>query len=127
MVRGMPAPGLVKADEARVRYETLDRGFKVGVLIDAVSHDSPLLLGLEWIRAGTEPVSWTADERTHEVYYVVRGQLKVSWTDAESVTMGPDDSFYFPPGREYTVENAAIDDVFLVWSVVPSPGFVEDS
>ena len=54
-------------------------------------------------------------------------ELKVSWTDAESVTMGPDDSFYFPPGREYTVENAAIDDVFLVWSVVPSPGFVEDS
>jgi mannose-6-phosphate isomerase-like protein (cupin superfamily) len=108
------------------RIETKDEGFKVAVLIDAESHDSPLLLGLEWIKAGTERVSWTADERTHEVYHLLRGRLKVRWGERETVTMEPDDSFYFPPGRRYTVEAVGEEDVFLVWSVVPSPGFVGD-
>jgi mannose-6-phosphate isomerase-like protein (cupin superfamily) len=123
MVSRSGAPGLVKPAEARVRYETEDEGFKVGVLIDAHSHDSPLLLGLEWIRAGTEPVSWTADEQTHEVYHLLRGRLRVEWEHGETATMEPEDSFYFPPDRTYTVEPVGDDDVFLVWSVVPSPGY----
>lgn len=119
-------PSAVKPEEARVRYETADNGFKVAVLIDAHSHDSPLLLGLEWIKPGTEPVSWTADDVSHEVYYISQGRLKVSSSEAPSVVLEPEDSFYFPPDHTYTIENIGDEDVFLVWSIVPSPGHAEN-
>jgi mannose-6-phosphate isomerase-like protein (cupin superfamily) len=113
----------VTLDQARISYDTEDQGFKVGILIDAGSHDSPLLLGLEWIKRGTEPVSWTADEKSHEVHFIVQGHLKISSSDGASAVLDPQDSYYFPPGRTYTVENAGDEDVFLVWSITPSPGY----
>jgi mannose-6-phosphate isomerase-like protein (cupin superfamily) len=119
----MSAPGRVRLEAARRRRETADGGFEIGVLIDAESHGSPLLLGLEWIRPGTEPVSWSADAETHETYYVQSGRVRIAW-DGEApgeATLGPTDSFYFPPGRTYTAEALGEEGVFVIWSLVPSP------
>lgn len=117
------APGRVPPEQIRMRSETADDGFRVGVAIDAASHGTPLLLGLAWIRPGTERVSWHADADTHETYYIQQGRLLVAW-DGENegeTEIGPGDSFYFPPGRVYSVENVGDDEVSLVWNVIPSP------
>lgn len=117
-------PGKVAPGEARVREETQDGGFRVGVVIDRASHGSPLLQGLEWIEPGTEPVSWEADAKTHETYYVVRGRVRISWrspSDSGSAELVSEDSFYFPPGRRYTAENSGAGQAFIVWALTPSP------
>jgi mannose-6-phosphate isomerase-like protein (cupin superfamily) len=125
-VSGGPAPappGPVEAAGARRRVETADGGFEIGIVIDAASHGSPLLLGLEWIQPGTESSSWTADAETHETYYVERGRLLVTWDGAESgeAVLGPTDCFYFPPGHTYSAENVGEEEVLVIWSLVPSP------
>jgi mannose-6-phosphate isomerase-like protein (cupin superfamily) len=117
------APGTVKADAARRRVETADGGFEIGIVIDAASHGSPLLLGLEWIKPGTEVSSWTADAETHETYYVERGRLRVTWDGPErgEAMLEPSDCFYFPPGHTYSAENVGEDEVLVIWSLYPSP------
>jgi hypothetical protein len=116
-------PARVSRNAARIREETSDGGFKVGVVIDRSSHDSPLLLGLEWIEPGTEPVSWDADEDTYETYYVVQGCVRLSWDGPEpgAAELEAEDSFYFPPARRYTAENIGEDQAFIVWGLTPSP------
>lgn len=121
-------PDLVTPDRLRVRSETVDGGLKVGVAIDASSHGSEMIFGVAWVRPGTETVSWKADEKTHEAYYVVSGSLRVGWSGPEAgmSTFGAQDCFYFPPGRTYTIENAGDDDAFFVWGmtgpdVLPRP------
>jgi mannose-6-phosphate isomerase-like protein (cupin superfamily) len=120
---GLVRPAKVALKDARVREETEDGGFKVGIVIDRVSHGSPLLLGLEWIEPGTEAVSWHANENTHETYYVVRGQVQVSWDgrDAGTEVVRAEDSFYFPPGRRYTAETIGDEQAFIIWALTPSP------
>ncbi len=117
------APARVLPSEIRMRTETDDGGFKVGVVIDKQSHGSPLLLGLEWIKPGTEKVSWQAPADAHEVYYVQQGRVLVGW-DGESageVEVSAGESFYFPPALTYSLENLGNEEVFIVWSIVPSP------
>jgi mannose-6-phosphate isomerase-like protein (cupin superfamily) len=116
-------PGPVAPDAIRRHFETDDGGFEVGIVIDAKSHRSPLLLGLEWVRVGTEPVSWAADQATHETYYLQQGQLRVDWEGDHNGTaeLRRGDSFYFPPSHRYTIVNTGDEDVFLIWSLYPSP------
>ena len=125
MISGLvpAAPGPVAAASARRRVETADGGFEIGIVIDAASHGSPLLLGLEWIQPGTEISSWTADAETHETYYVERGRLRVTWEgDATGeAVLDPTDCFYFPPGHTYSAENVGEEAVLVIWSLVPSP------
>ena len=106
-----------------VNVETEDGRFRTAVLVDAARGGSPLLLGACWIDPGAPVVSWTADEHTHETYYVVAGRLRVSWTDADAdaVELSPEDGFYFPPGRTYSLENVGEETVFLVYGMTPSP------
>lgn len=116
-------PSPVAVAEARRRVETADGGFEIGVVIDAESHGSPLLLGLEWIQPGTEVSTWTADSETHETYYVQRGRLRIRWDGAAAgeAMLGPTDCFYFPPGGTYEAENVGEEEVLVIWSLVPSP------
>jgi mannose-6-phosphate isomerase-like protein (cupin superfamily) len=114
-------PSVVKPDEARVHAETSDNGCRVGVLVDAESHGSAMLHGLEWIDVGSKPVTWTADDETHEVYYLISGRLRVSWHGG-TADLEPGDSMYLPPDRTYMATNVGQEQVFLVWSAVPAPG-----
>lgn len=117
------SPSRIEPGRFRTHFATADRGLEVSVAVDASSHDSPVQLGLTRIQPGTEQDSWEADDATHEVYYVISGSVKLGWSGPDSgesvVTAG--ECFYFPPGRAYTIENAGIDEVFLVWVVSPSP------
>ena len=123
MTSSEPSPAKVSIDAARRRQETADGGFEIGVLIDVDSHGSEVLLGVETIAPGTEPVSWTADEKSHEVYYVQSGSVRIRWDGAQpgEEVLGPTDSFYFPPGLTYEAVNVGQDAVEIVWSLTPSP------
>ncbi len=116
------APSLVPSSGVRRRTETADGGFEVGIAIDAASHGSDVLLGLQWVAPGTEPVSWPAGDSTHEVYHVVEGTLRLSWSGAEdgAADVSAGDSFFFPPSHRYTVENTGERPAFVVWAMTPS-------
>jgi mannose-6-phosphate isomerase-like protein (cupin superfamily) len=116
-------PGRVAAEEVNLRTDTADGGFTVGVAIDRKAHDSELWFGVGWLEPGTEPVSWSADNRTFEAYYVFSGSLKVDWSGPTIGTeiIGSEDCFYFAPDHTYTIENAGSEKVFIVWTVTPSP------
>jgi mannose-6-phosphate isomerase-like protein (cupin superfamily) len=122
MDEGARRPSRVGRDHVRMRSVAANDGFRIGTLIDATSHDSPLLLGLAWIEPGTDPVWWSANDETHEAYYVLAGRLKVMWEgdDPGESVLEPEDSFYFPPGRRYGVENAGAAQGFIVWALTPS-------
>lgn len=117
-------PSRIPSTGVRRRVETADGGFEVGIAVDAASHGSEVLLGLQWVAPGTEPVSWIASGATHEVYYVVSGRLSVAWSGpAEgSATVAAEDSFFFPPGHEYVVENIGTEPAFVVWAMTPAEG-----
>jgi mannose-6-phosphate isomerase-like protein (cupin superfamily) len=123
MMSEFSKPTKIDPSEIRTRIETADGGFKVGFLVDASSHGSPLLLGLEWLESGGEGSEWEADAETHETYYVQQGELRITWDGEESgeVVLEPGDSFYFPPSYRYSAENVGSDQVFVIWSLVPSP------
>lgn len=118
-------PGRVDRSSLRTRSDSEDGGYTVGVAVDGASHGSPLVLGLGWIRPGTERVSWEVDDETHEVYYVSAGALRVRWSgpsSGESI-VGAHDCFYFAPGHSYSIENAGEQEVSFVWTVTPGdPG-----
>jgi mannose-6-phosphate isomerase-like protein (cupin superfamily) len=118
------APGLVAAKSMRERVETADGGFRLTIVTDADSHGSKLWFGVGRLRPGTELVSWTADDETHEVYYVSLGTLKVGWTghNRGEALVGASEAFWFPPGHRYTLENGGHGEAVFVWAVTPAPG-----
>ena len=118
----LSVPARVPATAVRRRVETRDGGFEVGIAIDAASHGSDVLLGLQWVAPGTELVSWEAGATTHEVYHVVQGALRLTWEgpDSGSSDLAAGDSFFFPPAHRYTVENLGDEPAFVVWAMTPS-------
>lgn len=116
-------PSRVLATDIRMHTETADGGFTAGIVIDRQSHNSPLLLGLDWIQPDTEEVSWETNAQTHEVYYIKQGRVRIGWNghDAGDAELDAGDAFYFPPARKYTLQNVGNEEAVIVWSVVPSP------
>jgi mannose-6-phosphate isomerase-like protein (cupin superfamily) len=116
-------PTRVPRESIRVYPDTEDGGFRVGVAVEAERQGSLLNFGVKWIQPGTEPVSWDADEQTHETYYVHRGTLQISWHGGEDgeAELGAGDCFYLAPGHSYRLENIGPDEVFAVWAARPGP------
>jgi mannose-6-phosphate isomerase-like protein (cupin superfamily) len=56
---------------------------------------------------------------TEEVYYVIRGRIRVDWDDGQ-VEAGPDAAVYFPPGFSYQVTAVSPDPVFLAYTLYPT-------
>jgi mannose-6-phosphate isomerase-like protein (cupin superfamily) len=121
-MNSVSAPARVPASAVRRRVETRDGGFEVGIAIDAASHGSDVLLGLQWVAPGTARVSWQAGSETHEVYHVVQGALRLSWEgpNEDSCDVAAGDSFFFPPGHGYAVENLGDEPAFVVWAMTPA-------
>lgn len=118
-------PGRVVPSEMRIRTDSADGGFTVAVAVNSESHGSQLVLGLGWMRPGTEMVAWEVDDRTHEAYYMCSGSLRISWSGSDSgeLVLGPRECFYFPPGRRYAMENAGEEEASFIWAVTPEdPG-----
>jgi mannose-6-phosphate isomerase-like protein (cupin superfamily) len=118
------APTLIRPADVRVYDDTEDGGLKVGVAVDAPRSGSRLGFGLKWIRPGTERVSWTADDATHEAYFVHQGSLEITWDGepAGVAVVSAGECFYLAPGRTYSIENVGTDEVFAIWASTPPPG-----
>jgi mannose-6-phosphate isomerase-like protein (cupin superfamily) len=70
---------------------------------------------------GEASARWTVppDSQTEEVYYVIRGRIRVDWDDGH-VEAGPDAAVYFPPGFSYQVTAVSPDPVFLAYTLYPT-------
>ncbi len=80
-----------------------------------------VVLGLQWFDAGAEPVSWTADANTHEVYFVSQGKILITWEGPDWGTAGlsTGDAFFLAPARTYSVRAASGHPAFVVWALSP--------
>ena len=109
--------------DAPTRLEDEAGLFRTAPLVDPRRGSHSLLLGACWINPGCAPVEWTADADTHEVYYVLSGTVRVTWSGGApgEATLGPQDALFLAPAWTYTVENAGADDVFLVYAMTPPP------
>jgi quercetin dioxygenase-like cupin family protein len=107
----------------RERTETEDGGFRLRIAIDRSGEGSELWFGEAYLKPGTEPVSWDANDWTYEGYHVTEGSLRITWSgsDAGEAVVAPGEAFYFAPGRRYTLENAGSADAAFVWAVTPAP------
>jgi dimethylamine/trimethylamine dehydrogenase len=102
-----PAPYMQWTEEHQMmipRLHELEVEMVVGHAIDEISPEG----------ARGHLIEYPAQERTWPAGAIVLA------TEGE-IEIGPGDSFYFPPGRVYSVENVGDDEVFLIWSVIPSP------
>jgi mannose-6-phosphate isomerase-like protein (cupin superfamily) len=114
-------PSRILADEITVMPET--DAFHVGTIVSRDRHGSAFLLGTVHMEPGPNPVSWTAAPDVHETYTMQAGHLHVAWdgSPSGSAELHPTDSFYFPPGRTYTLRNVGPDPVALLYVVHPAP------
>ncbi len=93
-------------------------GFKVKRLITKRREGSDrLTLGLCFVAPRAKGYRWSFKEND-EVYYVLKGSLKLSW-DASSVTIKEGDAVYLPAGNEYELENLSDDDAVIVYVLTP--------
>jgi uncharacterized RmlC-like cupin family protein len=113
-------PGHVVAARMREWVDPADDGFKLHI---AVESSPKLWFGVATIRPGTQAHSWTADDETHEAYYLRSGSLKIAWSGPGSgealLTAG--DVFFFAPSHTYRVVNRGSEEVVVVWAVTPAP------
>lgn len=93
---------------------------------------SNLLLGACWMNPGQEANPWSFENSdpevpgvTHygpvdEVYFVIKGNLRLTWQEG-SLEMGPDDAVYIAPGWSYALKNVGDDVAFFLWAMTPAP------
>jgi glyoxylate utilization-related uncharacterized protein len=55
-----------------------------------------------------------------ETYFVLAGELRVSWEGGE-LTAGRHDAIYFPPGGEYEVSACPPEIAQVVYTLIPAP------
>ncbi len=114
-------PTRVTLGEHQMHSET--DTFHVGTIVSRDRHGSTFLLGTVHMDPGPAPVTWTAGPDVHETYTLQAGHLRVSWDGSApgSADLHATDSFYFPPGRIYTLLNTGPDRVVLLYAVHPAP------
>jgi len=76
-----------------------------------------LMLGVSFIDPSNEPYSWSYVEND-EVYFVVRGKLKIQWNDKEA-TAGEGDAVFLPAGWKYRVTNPGVEPTMIVYVLSP--------
>jgi ethanolamine utilization protein EutQ (cupin superfamily) len=120
LVEGVP----LRIDPSEVEEVVVGPEGQLGVLKRLVTHSkgSAVFLGtfqLQVSQGGTFelPHPKGFDE---EIYYIIRGQLKVTWEGGEFVA-NPGDSIFFPPGGSYGIEAIGPDWVEGVWTANPAP------
>jgi mannose-6-phosphate isomerase-like protein (cupin superfamily) len=113
------SPTKVKIDNVPVDEQT--ESFRQVRLIGPDTGQSNVVLGLQWFDGEGEPVSWTADAKTHEVYYVGQGKILITWNgpDSGSAGLSTGDAFFLAPGRSYSVRAAGGHPAFVVWALSP--------
>jgi mannose-6-phosphate isomerase-like protein (cupin superfamily) len=96
-------------------------GTRIARLVTRAGTGSSVLVGVSWMDPGEASARWTVPPgaETEEVYYVIRGRIRVDWDDGQ-VEAGPDAAVYFPPGFSYQVTAVSPDPVFLAYTLYPT-------
>lgn len=93
---------------------------------------SDLLIGVAWVEPGKKTNWWSteSDDNTNsdehwygpldETYYVLRGRLRLAWSEGV-LEFGAEDAVFLPAGWRYELENIGKDEACLVYSFYPTP------
>ncbi|MEM0505492.1 MAG: cupin domain-containing protein [Sulfolobales archaeon] len=93
-------------------------GFKVKRLITRRREGSDkLTLGLCFIEPKARGYRWSFKEKD-EVYYVLRGSVRLRW-DSASTVLKEGDAAYLPAGYEYELENLTDSEAVIVYVITP--------
>jgi mannose-6-phosphate isomerase-like protein (cupin superfamily) len=91
-----------------------------------------LLLGVAWLDPGDKTNIWSTEERDttlpgehwygplEETYFVLRGRLRLTWTNGV-LEFGANDAVYLAPGWRYQLENVGDEQAMLIYSFHPTP------
>ncbi len=114
------APRKIEVEELPVDEET--ESFRQVRLVERRTTGSEVNLGVQWYRPGGEPIRWSADKKTHEVFYVSHGKVRVSWEgpDKGSEELATGDGFFLAPAHDYAVEAAGGHPAVVIWAVAPA-------
>lgn len=104
---------------------------KLARVITKAQHGSEITLGVCWLEPGQVSRWWSFEEQDqgrpdesfqgprHETYFIIRGRLRLTWTDGQ-LDLAPNDAVYLPPGWHYRLENVGGDEAFFVYNVYPT-------
>lgn len=76
-----------------------------------------LMLGVSFMDPTNKPYSWSYSEND-EVYFVVRGRLKLQWNDKEAIAE-EGDAVFLPAGWKYRVRNPGVEPTMIVYVLSP--------
>jgi mannose-6-phosphate isomerase-like protein (cupin superfamily) len=85
-------------------------------------HGSSVLLGIFRLDVGQRGEFDLPSENgtEQEMYYLLAGQLRVSWADGEMLA-SEKQAILFPSGRHYVIETVGSTPVELIWTANPAP------
>jgi mannose-6-phosphate isomerase-like protein (cupin superfamily) len=131
-----PRPTLVRlADVTPVAATDAPTKVRISRLFTRDLHAANLTQGVCWMDPGERTNRWSSREDddvapgdrwygpVEETYFVVRGHLRLSWSDGEesgAFELGPHDSVYLAPGWTYTLENTGAEQAFFVYNMTPA-------
>jgi mannose-6-phosphate isomerase-like protein (cupin superfamily) len=130
---GRPRPQVVPLESAPVTpaAEAPTR-VRIARMITRERQGSDLLLGACWMGPGEESSAWSFEEEDRtapgdhwygprdEVYYVIRGRLRLSWDEGD-LEVGPDHAVYLAPGWTYRLKNEGDEPAFFLYAMAPAP------
>jgi len=120
------------ADLQVIPKEDTPLGMTIARVLTHGDHGSQIMVGVSWMKPGEVSNRWSAEKdrpeepmhfvgEVHEFFFLVRGRLLVEWGEG-SLTMGPMDTVFLPPGRRYQVTNVADEEAFLLYAETPPLG-----
>lgn len=104
-------------------------GAAIARILTQGEHGANFMVGVTWMEPGIESEWWSFEfedtgegERYmgphHEMYFGIRGQLRLTWTDG-AIDFGPDDTVFLAPGWRYRLANIGTEPAFFVYCVHP--------
>lgn len=114
----------VPADEAPTKV-------RIRRIITRGEHGSNLTQGVCWMSPGEETNLWSSHENEDDVpadhwygpvdetYYIVRGNLTLTWDD-DVFELSPGDTVYLAPGWTYHLKNTGTEEAFFVYNMTPA-------
>ena len=106
-------------------------GASIARIMTNREHGSDFMVGVTWMDPGVESDWWSFEERDtgtdskyqhgphHEMYFGIRGQLQVRWTEGV-LDFGPDDTVFLTPGWRYQLANPGTEPGYFVYCVSPA-------
>jgi mannose-6-phosphate isomerase-like protein (cupin superfamily) len=129
----VPVPLVVAFDDVPVTPgHSWPEGIDVANMITKGQHGSEILLGACWLEPGQVANPWSFKQEdpriaglthygpTHEVYFMLRGRIRLRWDEGD-IEAGPNDAVFLAPGWQYELSCIGDEQALILWAMSPPP------